>query len=64
MAKRIANRAKRMALHMLRGNFTQQYYMLRDYILELQTTNLGITVKVDVQSGTNPHATTRVFTRI
>ncbi|GJW88839.1 mutator type transposase [Tanacetum coccineum] len=59
-----AFRAKQEAEKKLRGDYTQQYKMLRDYVMELQETNPNTTVKIDVQSEANHEVPTRVFKRI
>ncbi|GKA74162.1 hypothetical protein Tco_0780464 [Tanacetum coccineum] len=43
-----AFRAKQEAEKKLRGDYTQQYKMLRDYVMELQETNPKHTVQIDV----------------
>lgn len=57
-------RAKEKALVRMRGDYQQQYGLLRDYILELQATNPNTTVKLAVQPEPNPHSETRVFKRV
>ncbi|GJV19328.1 mutator type transposase [Tanacetum coccineum] len=59
-----AFRAKQEAEKKLRGDYTQQYKMLRDYVMELQETNPNTTVKIHVQSEANHEVPTRVFKRI
>nr|KAJ0227937.1 hypothetical protein LSAT_V11C100003520 [Lactuca sativa] len=45
-----AFRAKAVAIKITIGDYTKQYGVLRDYVLELQKTNEGTTVKIDVVS--------------
>ena len=59
-----AFRAKQAAERKLRGDYTHQYKMLRDYVLELQQANPNTTVKIHVQSEPDHEKTTRVFKRI
>ncbi|GJW05626.1 mutator type transposase [Tanacetum coccineum] len=59
-----AFRSKQEAEKKLRGDYTQQYKMLRDYVMELQETNPNTTVKIHVQSEANHEVPTRVFKRI
>ncbi|KAL4560319.1 hypothetical protein LXL04_032469 [Taraxacum kok-saghyz] len=40
-------RAKTMAHNQVVGDYEKQYALLRDYIMEIQATNLGTTVKLD-----------------
>ena len=49
-----AFRAKTMALNVIRGNYAEQYNHLRDYALELQRTNPGTTIKLDVEFEADP----------
>nr|GEW08007.1 putative NHL domain-containing protein [Tanacetum cinerariifolium] len=44
--------------------FSEQYSLLRDYVLELQRTNEDTTVKIDLERDYNPSETTRQFKRI
>ena len=48
----------------LKGDFTEQYSRLRNYVLELQRTNEDTTVKIDLERDFNPNETTRQFKRI
>ncbi|GKA38447.1 FAR1-related sequence 10, partial [Tanacetum coccineum] len=48
----------------LRGDYTQHYKRLRDYVLELQQSNPNTTVKIQVQSEADHAVPTRVFRRI
>nr|KAJ0201772.1 hypothetical protein LSAT_V11C600322670 [Lactuca sativa] len=57
-------RAKDKARKHITGDYTKQYEMLRDYVLELQATNLDTTMKTDVCSEPNPDSPTRQFRRI
>ncbi|PWA66436.1 transposase, mutator type [Artemisia annua] len=56
-------RAKAKATMKVKGDYTQQYAILRDYVLELQRTNRDTTVKLDVERG-DPSEPTRQFRRI
>ena len=56
-------RAKAKATMKVKGDYTQQYAILRDYVLELQRTNPDTTVKLDVERG-DPSEPTRQFRRI
>ena len=47
----------------VKGDYTEQYATLRDYVLELQRTNPDTTVKLDVERG-DPSEPTRQFRRI
>ncbi|KAJ9535201.1 hypothetical protein OSB04_un001717 [Centaurea solstitialis] len=57
-------RAKKMASKRLRGDYEQQYLLLRDYLVELQRSNPGTTVKLEMEIEPNPHTTTRQFKRV
>ncbi|KAL4591693.1 hypothetical protein LXL04_004663 [Taraxacum kok-saghyz] len=58
-------RAKSQAKKLVEGDYTKQYEVLRDYILELQSTNPDTTVKLDLVSEPNlANVTTRCFKRI
>ncbi|KAL4578998.1 hypothetical protein LXL04_015133 [Taraxacum kok-saghyz] len=58
-------RAKSEARKHVVGDYTKQYDVLRDYILELQSTNPDTTVKLDLVSGPNlDNVTSRCFNRI
>ncbi|GKA38150.1 heat stress transcription factor B-4-like protein, partial [Tanacetum coccineum] len=59
-----AFRAKAKAEREIRGDHVLQYSMLRDYVVELQSTNLNITVKIAVERNTDHSLPTRVFQRI
>ncbi|GJR90679.1 hypothetical protein Tco_0214690 [Tanacetum coccineum] len=47
-----------------RGDHVLQYSMLRDYVVELESTNPNTTVKIVVERNTDPSLPTRVFQRI
>ncbi|GJU11272.1 mutator type transposase [Tanacetum coccineum] len=57
-------RAKAKASMKVLGDFTEQYALLRDYVLELQRTNPDTTFKLDVERSFNPSEPTRQFRRI
>ncbi|XP_052626793.1 uncharacterized protein LOC128133411 [Lactuca sativa] len=57
-------RAKVRATKNVVGDYSKQYDLLRDYALELQSTNPNTTVKIDVVSEPNPNLATRHFKRI
>ncbi|GKC95283.1 mutator type transposase, partial [Tanacetum coccineum] len=59
-----AFRANQEAEKELRGDYTLQYKMLRDHVLELQEANPNTTVKIHVQSEADHQVPTRVFKRI
>ncbi|GJR33721.1 transposase, MuDR, MULE transposase domain protein [Tanacetum coccineum] len=59
-----AFRAKAKAEREIRGDHVLQYSMLRDYVVELQSTNPNTTVKIAVERNTDPSLPTRVFQRI
>ncbi|GJW36524.1 ribonuclease H-like domain-containing protein [Tanacetum coccineum] len=48
----------------VKGNFSEQYSLLREYVLELQRTTEETTVKIDLEMDYNPSETTRQFKRI
>ncbi|GKC25071.1 heat stress transcription factor B-4-like protein [Tanacetum coccineum] len=54
-----AFRAKAKAEREIRGDHVLQYSMLRDYVVELQSTNPNTTVKIAVERNTNPSLPTR-----
>nr|GEU91442.1 transposase, MuDR, MULE transposase domain protein [Tanacetum cinerariifolium] len=56
-----AFRAKDKAEREIRGDHVLQYSMLRDYVVELQSTNLNTTVKIAVERNNDPFLPTRVF---
>ncbi|KAL4582907.1 hypothetical protein LXL04_007468 [Taraxacum kok-saghyz] len=58
-------RVKCQAKKIVEGDYTKQYEVLRDYILELQSTNPDTTVKLDLVSEPNmANVTTRCFKRL
>ncbi|KAL4577828.1 hypothetical protein LXL04_013942 [Taraxacum kok-saghyz] len=57
-------RAKASATMEVVGDYTKQYQVLRDYLLEVQVTNEGTTVKLDVVSDPNLSNTNRQFKRV
>ncbi|GKE03594.1 hypothetical protein Tco_1395612, partial [Tanacetum coccineum] len=57
-------RAKAKAKRDIRGGHVLQYFIIRDYVVELQSTNLNTTVKIAVEKNTDPSLPTRVFQRI
>nr|GEV52500.1 hypothetical protein [Tanacetum cinerariifolium] len=59
-----AFRAKAKAEIDIRGDNVLQYSMLRDYVVELQSTNPNTTVKIAVERNTYPSLPTRVLTYI
>ncbi|GJY48203.1 heat stress transcription factor B-4-like protein [Tanacetum coccineum] len=59
-----AFKAKAKAEREIRGHHVLQYFMLRDYVVELQSTNPNTTVKIAVEKNTDPSLPTRVFQRI
>ncbi|GKA06173.1 heat stress transcription factor B-4-like protein [Tanacetum coccineum] len=64
ISMRKAFRAKAKAEREIRGDHVLQYSMLRDYVVELQSTNPNTTVKIAVERNTDPSLPTRVFQRI
>ncbi|GKD93493.1 heat stress transcription factor B-4-like protein, partial [Tanacetum coccineum] len=56
--------AKAKAEREIRGDHVLQYSMLRDYFVELQSTNPNTTIKIAVERNTDPFFPTRVFQRI
>nr|GEV76569.1 hypothetical protein [Tanacetum cinerariifolium] len=59
-----AFRAKAKAEREIRGYHVLQYFMLRDYVVELQSTNPNTTIKIAVERNIDPSLPTRVFQRI
>ncbi|KAI3520085.1 hypothetical protein L1887_09307 [Cichorium endivia] len=57
-------RAKAAALNHVIGDYTKQYEVLRDYLMELQATNDGTIVKLEVVSEANLSLQTRQFKRV
>lgn len=56
-------RAKAKATMKVKGDYTEQYHLLRDYCEELQNANPDTTVKIETER-CNPSETTRQFKRI
>nr|GEX71349.1 transposase, MuDR, MULE transposase domain protein [Tanacetum cinerariifolium] len=56
-------KAKAKAEKEIRGDHVLQYSMLRDYVVELQSTNLNTTVKITIEGNNDPSLPTRVFQR-
>ncbi|CAI9281867.1 unnamed protein product [Lactuca saligna] len=54
-------RDKAIATKIVEGDYTKQDEILRDYILELQATNVDTTVNIDVYSEQNPSNPTRRY---
>ncbi|GKE12405.1 hypothetical protein Tco_1415956, partial [Tanacetum coccineum] len=59
-----AFRAKAKVKREIRGDHVLQYSMLRDYVVELQSTNPNTTIKIAVKRNTDLSLPTRVFQRI
>ncbi|GJS68008.1 hypothetical protein Tco_0682573 [Tanacetum coccineum] len=59
-----AFRAKAKAEREIRRDNVLQYYMHRDYVVELQSTNTNTTIKIAVERNTDPSLHNRVFQRI
>ena len=59
-----AFRAKTKAVDQVRGDFTMQYQLLRDYVMELKESNPNTTVRIGVESEPNHECPTRKFKRI
>ncbi|XP_023762311.3 uncharacterized protein LOC111910716 [Lactuca sativa] len=59
-----AFRAKALATKNVAGDYVKQYAALRDYVLELQKTNKGTTIKIDLVSEPVVSSPTRQFKRI
>nr|KAJ0189795.1 hypothetical protein LSAT_V11C800429670 [Lactuca sativa] len=57
-------RAKALATKNVAGDYVKQYAALREYVLELQKTNEGTTIKIDVVSEHVVSSPTRQFKRI
>nr|XP_043611493.1 uncharacterized protein LOC122583125 [Erigeron canadensis] len=64
LSQQKAQRAKRCAKGQLRGDYTRQYNMLREYLQELQTQNPGTTVHIEVEPPMDPDSNERVFRRV
>nr|GEU44154.1 hypothetical protein [Tanacetum cinerariifolium] len=60
----VVNRAKSKADVQVEGDYKLQYAMLRDYIMELHTTNANTTVRIEVEREPDHDNLTRVFKRI
>ncbi|XP_023769203.1 uncharacterized protein LOC111917790 [Lactuca sativa] len=54
-------RAKATATKQVTGDYTKQYEVLRDYLMELQATNVDTTVKLEVVNEPNSARETRQF---
>ncbi|GJX74177.1 hypothetical protein Tco_0312772 [Tanacetum coccineum] len=59
-----AFRAKAKSEIEIRGDHVLQYFMLKDYVVKLQSTNPNTTVKIAVERNIDPSLPTRVFQRI
>ncbi|GJV38114.1 hypothetical protein Tco_1410591 [Tanacetum coccineum] len=59
-----AFKAKSAALNQVKGDYSQQYTMLRDYCLELRRENHDTTIKIEVERDSDTDLQTRVFKRI
>ncbi|GJV82967.1 hypothetical protein Tco_1522865 [Tanacetum coccineum] len=59
-----AFRAKSAALNQVKGDYSQQYTMLRDYCLELRRADPDTTIKIKVERDSDTDRNTRVFKRI
>lgn len=57
-------RAKAIAKNRIRGDYGKQYTMLRDYAMEVQLRNLGMTIKIGVESSPVFSEQIRTFKRI
>ncbi|GJT55589.1 putative reverse transcriptase domain-containing protein [Tanacetum coccineum] len=57
-------RARVASIMKVKGDFSEQYSLLRDYVLELQRTNEDTTVKIYLKRDYNPSETTRQFKKI
>ncbi|GJR26353.1 hypothetical protein Tco_1102585 [Tanacetum coccineum] len=57
-------RARAKSIMKFKGDFSEQYSSLRDYVLELQRTNEDTTMKIDIERDYNPSEITRHFKRI
>ncbi|GJS26793.1 hypothetical protein Tco_0487413 [Tanacetum coccineum] len=64
ISMRKAFRAKAKAEREIREDHILQYYMLRDYVIELQSTNPNTTVKISIERNTDPSLPTKVFMKI
>ncbi|GJU72051.1 mutator type transposase [Tanacetum coccineum] len=59
-----AFRAKSKAVDSVRGDYTLQYKMLRDYVMELKECNPNTTVRIGVETEEDHTSPTRIFKRI
>ncbi|KAL4557735.1 hypothetical protein LXL04_035923 [Taraxacum kok-saghyz] len=57
-------RVKAAATNLVVGDYRKQYEILRDYLMEIQATNLGTTVKIEVVSEPHYASPTRMFKRV
>ncbi|GKD59175.1 hypothetical protein Tco_1296684 [Tanacetum coccineum] len=64
VSRQKAFRAKSAALNQVKGDYSQQYTMLRDYCLELRRANPDTTIKIEVEKDSDTDLNTRVFKRI
>ncbi|GKE50649.1 hypothetical protein Tco_1481907, partial [Tanacetum coccineum] len=64
VSKMKAFRAKSKAYAHVRGDYREQYKVLRNYCLELSHKNPGTTVRIEVEPEEDPNVETRVFKRI
>nr|GEW40924.1 hypothetical protein [Tanacetum cinerariifolium] len=64
VSRQKAFRAKSAALNQYKGDYSQQYTMLRDYCLELRRANPDTTIKIKVERDSDIKLNTRLFKRI
>ncbi|GKA34574.1 mutator type transposase [Tanacetum coccineum] len=64
VSRQKAFRAKAAALNQVKGDYSQQYTMLRDYCLELRRANPDTTIKIEVERDSVSDLNTRMFKRI
>ncbi|GJT19244.1 hypothetical protein Tco_0877950 [Tanacetum coccineum] len=64
VSRQKAFRAKAAALNQVKGDYSQQYTMLRDYCLELRRANPDTTIKIEVERDSISDLNTRMFKRI
>ncbi|GKC71898.1 mutator type transposase [Tanacetum coccineum] len=64
VSRQKAFRAKAAALNQVKGDYRQQYTMLRDYCLELRRANHDTTIKIEVERDSVSDLNTRMFKRI
>ncbi|GJR48537.1 hypothetical protein Tco_1316640 [Tanacetum coccineum] len=65
VSRQKAFRAKAAALNQVKGDYRQQYTMLRDYCLELRRANHDTTIKIEVErDSVSSDENTRMFKRI